>query len=53
MKSIAGSHPQLVSKFGSIGKSVEGRSIPVMHLRSNITNPDRATIWYPDSMQPA
>lgn len=36
----------LVSKFGSLGKSIDGRSIPVVHLRGNNTVPNRPTIWY-------
>lgn len=36
----------LVSKFGSLGKTIDGRSIPVVHLRGNNTVKNRPTIWY-------
>lgn len=40
-------YPSLVKKFGSLGKTVEGRSIPVIHLCSNATATlNRKLIWY-------
>ena len=43
----AKSYPSLVKKIGSLGKSIEGRSIPVIHLCSNTTSSlNRKLIWY-------
>ena len=36
----------LISKFGSLGKSVNGRSIPVLHLKSPMVNATRPILWY-------
>lgn len=39
--------PSLVKKVGSLGKTIEGRSIPVIHLCSNSTNTlNRKLLWY-------
>lgn len=35
----------LISKFGSLGKTVNGRSIPVVHLKSTVVNATRPIIW--------
>jgi hypothetical protein len=38
--------PSLVKKVGSLGKTIEGRSIPVIHLCSNSTSSlNRKLIW--------
>lgn len=42
----AKSFPTLVKKIGSLGKSIEGRSIPVIHLCSNpMSVKNRKLIW--------
>lgn len=45
MKRLQADFPAVISKFGSLGKSVEGRSIPVIHLKSAKAVGKRQLIW--------